>query len=280
MNVKNALYEGKLFLKNANVEQYALDTELFLMKATGFTKVQLFTKDDYILTEEQENFFLDMLKKRAEKIPTQYLLGKCVFMGLDFFVDENVLIPRPDTEILVEAAIDWAKENKASYFLDMCTGSGCIALSIAHYAKINGVAVDISKEALCVADKNAKALNLKSNINFIQSDLFENVSDFKFDFITSNPPYIISEQINGLMDEVRLYEPKKALDGGEDGLDFYRKIALDAKNFIKDNGAIFFEIGYNQGHDVKCILENNNYKNIHILKDLSGLDRVVWGIKN
>ena len=159
-NVKDLLVEVKAILKDAGVEQYYLDAELFMMEALNFTKVQLFTKDDYELTSEEKISLLNMVKQRVNNIPTQYILGRCEFMGMNFYVDKNVLIPRPDTEILVERVIDWAKKNKSKNFIDMCTGSGCIAISLAKYLNINGFAADISKNAINVAKRNSTLNNV------------------------------------------------------------------------------------------------------------------------
>ena len=195
-------------------------------------------------------------------------------MGLDFKVNEDVLIPRQDTELLVENAITYIKSVKGDVdVLDMCTGSGCIAISIdrlCENAKVT--AVDFSGKALVVAKEN-NALN-KANVTFFQSDLFENVEK-QYDVIVSNPPYIKTEEIESLMDEVRIHEPMMALDGDCDGLKFYKKIAKEGRQYLRSNGIIFFEIGYDQGQTVPAILEENGYKDIKVYKDLSGNDRVV-----
>lgn len=280
-NVKDLLVEVKAILKDAGIEQYYLDAELFMMEVLNFTKVQLFTKDDYELTSEEKVSLLNMVKQRVSNIPTQYILGRCEFMGMNFYVDKNVLIPRPDTEILVERVIDWAKKNKSKSFIDMCTGSGCIAISLAKYLNINGFAVDISKNAIKIAKKNSILNNVDEKIEFIESDLFSSFSNNNnVDIIVSNPPYISSQVVETLMPEVKDNEPRNALDGGINGLDFYVKIARDAVKFLNQGGGIFFEIGYDQGESVSKILKMNNFVDIKVEKDLAGLDRIVWGIKS
>ena len=210
-----------------------------------------------------------------------YILGRCEFMGMNFYVDKNVLIPRPDTEILVERVIDWAKKNKSKSFIDMCTGSGCIAISLVKYLNINGFAADISKNAIKVAKKNSILNNVDEKIEFIESDLFSSFSNNNnVDIIVSNPPYISSQVVETLMPEVKDNEPRNALDGGINGLDFYVKIARDAVKFLNQGGGIFFEIGYDQGESVSKILKMNNFVDIKVEKDLAGLDRIVWGIKS
>ena len=197
-------------------------------------------------------------------------------MGLDFKVTENTLIPRGDTENIVEEVIATIENSGYNTVLDMCTGTGAIAISVAHYTKAKVTASDISKKALEVARENAQ--NLNADVNFIESDLFENINE-KFDVIVSNPPYIESEVIPTLMEQVKDYEPMLALDGGKDGLDFYRNIINQAKNYINPNGCIVFEIGYNQGGQVKSLLENAGFVNINVKQDLAGLDRLVIGFK-
>ncbi len=198
-------------------------------------------------------------------------------MGLEFLVSDKVLIPRIDTEFLVEEAL--IDINDGADVLDMCTGSGCILLSIMKYKNdINGVGADISDHALELAGKNAENLGI-SNARFVHSDLFTEIQG-KYDFILCNPPYIRSGEIDGLMEEVRLYEPHAALDGGEDGLFFYRKIAEGAKEHLVNGGALILEIGYDQGEDVSRILKEEGYGHIRVLKDYSGNERVVKCLKS
>ncbi|NLM12463.1 MAG: peptide chain release factor N(5)-glutamine methyltransferase, partial [Epulopiscium sp.] len=195
----------------------------------------------------------------------------------------SVLIPRQDTEILVETALEFIDKDKEFQVLDVCTGSGCIGISIAYYAPLSQViGIDISEDALKVARYNAKLNKVNDRVHFIKSNLFGEVpKNLKgtVDMIVSNPPYIPTEEIKELMKEVNAYEPTIALDGGKDGLDFYRLIVKDGKEYLKSGGILLFEIGYNQGDDVVHLLKSQNFTEIEIKKDLAGLNRVVFGIK-
>ena len=195
-------------------------------------------------------------------------------MGLEFFVNNQTLIPRPETEIITEYVINNFKDKKLD-ILEIGVGSGCISISIAKYlSNVNILGVDINEKAIEVANKNIKYNNVENKVNFIKSDLYENVKG-KFDIIISNPPYIKSDVIKTLEDDVKKYEPILALDGGNDGLYFYKKIINDADKFLKDNSYIIFEIGYDQGEDVKTLLEKKQFKEIEIIKDLAGFDRTI-----
>lgn len=274
-----ALQEAKQILKENKIESYALDAQLLLMHSIGFSKIELFTKDTFLLTKQQEQNYNQLIQKRVQGMPTQYLLGHCEFMGLPFIVKEGVLIPRPDTEILVETVLEICKRKKFQTIMDMCTGTGCIAVSIAYYTDINKIyGIDISACALDVAKKNAASNHVE--ITFLESNLFESVPIelvHQMDAVVSNPPYIPEKEINQLMKEVREYEPHLALNGGKDGLSFYRKIIEDSKQYLKKGGYLFFEIGYNQGKEVSSLLLKKEFTNIEIRQDLAGLDRVVFG---
>ena len=229
-----------------------------------------------IVETKIETDFNEAIQKKQAGIPLQYITNMQEFMGINFYVDENVLIPRPDTEVLVEEVIKLAKEKENIAILDMCTGSGAIAIALAEYltnAKIT--ASDKSKKALVVAQKNAK--NTKASIQFIESDLFGNIKD-KFDIIVSNPPYIESDVIKCLDKEVQK-EPMMALDGGKDGLDFYRKIAKQARVYLNEDGYLALEIGYNQKEKVKELLKKEGYREIYSKKDFGDNDRIVIGKK-
>ena len=278
--IKEALVAAKKELKESGAGEYKLDAELFIMKAANMTKTSVLINGDKELTESEEKLFNSMVQKRKKGIPTQYILGKCEFMGYEFFVDENVLIPRADTEVLVETVLKTAQKENFQNVIDMCTGSGCIAVSLA----LNGIksvtACDISFGALSTAKKNAEYNNASDKIQFIQGNLFENVDKSqKYNAIVSNPPYIPTEDISNLMREVRDNEPLTALDGGKDGLDFYRRITNDSLEYLADGGYLFFEIGYNQGEDLKKIMTDLGFDGIKIVKDYAGLDRVVFGYK-
>jgi release factor glutamine methyltransferase len=277
-NLKNYLLEGREILKSSNIQTYSIDTQVLLMEITGLNKVQLLTKDDFILNESMIKKFKDFFEKRSNHMPVSYITNHCEFMSLDFYVDQNVLIPRQDTETLVETAIDYIKKYNVKNILEIGTGSGCIPVSLAYYVKgLNITSVDISKEALKIAKKNATKNNV--DITFIQSDLFKNLNkNIKYDLIISNPPYIKPSVIKTLEASVKHYEPIIALDGYEDGLYFYKNIITHSLEFLKLYGIILFEIGYDQKDDVIQLLKPN-FKNIKSIKDLAKLDRVVLGLK-
>ena len=225
--------------------------------------------------------YFEVIDVRASHIPLQHITKTQDFMGMTFNVNEHVLIPRQDTEVLVEKALSVMKDGDK--VLDMCTGSGCIAISIGKLKNVDVTAVDISSEALKVARGNADKLGA-SNVKFIESNLFEKIKEDstsknckKYDIIVSNPPYIKSLDIEELMVEVKEHEPRLALDGDEDGLKFYRAITKETKDFLNDGGYLMYEIGCDQGDDLRKIMEENGFTNIEIIKDLAGLDRVCAG---
>ena len=260
-------------LRKNNVEDYNLKTKLLICKIINKPKEYLLIHDKEELSEETVLNIKSNVDKIIRGCPIQYITGNQEFMGLTFFVNENVLIPQPDTEILVEEVISIAKKIGAQAILDLCTGSGAIAVSLKkHMEQSDITASDISKDALEVAKANAKSNNVE--IKFIESDLFENI-DKKFDIIVSNPPYIKTEVIKNLGLEVQ-NEPYIALDGGQDGLDFYRKIINNAYKLLQENGYLALEIGYDQKEDVIKLIENSNqYKEIYSKKDFAGNDRII-----
>ena len=224
---------------------------------------------------EDEKLIMQAAEQRIKHIPIAYIFGKTNFYGYDLSVNENVLIPRLDTEVLVEKLVEDIKsQSKKVSVLDIGTGSGAIIIATKKETDANCYAVDVSEKALNVAKENAKLNN--AEIEFIKSDLFENIPDLKVDFIVSNPPYIETEVVKTLEPEVVSNEPNLALDGGEDGLDFYRKIISQAKKHLNANGKLYFEIGYNQGESVSVLMKED-FKNIEVIKDYGGNDRVVKG---
>lgn len=273
MKIKDILNEGVEILKQANIEDPILKSRILLSYILKKEKEYLITHDEDELSDEIYKDFIEKIKRLKNGEPIQYITNKQEFMGIELYVNSDVLIPQPDTEILVEEIIFLAQNTpKNLKILDLCTGSGAIVISLGKILrKCELFASDISPKALNIAQQNSIKNN--TQITFIESNLFENISE-QFDIIVSNPPYIETETINTLSKEVR-YEPLIALDGGKDGLEFYRKIITNAKKYLKENGYLALEIGYNQREKVEKILINNKYKNIYSKKDLSGNDRIV-----
>lgn len=279
------LEEGELKLSKAGVEEAALDSKYLLFEAFD-TDMTHFLIDRYKKLS-QEDFFLEavskyrtMIEKRSQRIPLSYITGRREFMGLEFLVNKHVLIPRQDTETLVELVLKDYK-GKKPVILDMCTGSGCIAISLAKLGGFDRVtAADISREALKVTEKNARKLLGERKLTLIESDLFTSMGEQnKFDVIVSNPPYIPAKIIEGLQPEVRDFEPEMALDGKEDGLYFYRRLALECLPYLAPGGAVYFEIGYDQGEPVGNLLKDAGFKDIRVVKDTPGMDRVVCALR-
>ena len=263
--------EGAARLKDSGVREAELDARLLLEYVCHTDRNTLLAHPEREVSEEERAKFLTLIERREKREPLQYITKEQEFMGLTFETSVNTLIPRQDTECLVEEAMKNLHDGMA--ILDVCCGTGCILLSLLHYSNdCTGVGVDIDANAVSLAKKNAK--NLGIDATFLVSDLFESVEG-TFDLITSNPPYIPTKVIETLDPEVKDYEPMAALDGGEDGLTFYRLIAAKAKQYLKRGGMIFLEIGYDQGEDVCEIMKENGYRHIEVKKDLAGLDRIV-----
>ncbi|WP_101772525.1 peptide chain release factor N(5)-glutamine methyltransferase [Peptostreptococcus faecalis] len=270
-----------------------LDVEILLCKVLGYDdRIKLMMNYDLELDDNQINSFLELFEKRRQKMPIAYILNKKEFMGFEFYVDENVLIPRPDTELIVEYAIDTLKnkstEKKSLTVIDMCSGSGAIALSISKMVddkKINTnfIAVDISPGAIEVIEKNSKNLGVK-NIEIIESDLFKSEKLIslkgKVDIIVSNPPYIKEDVIPMLQDDVKEYEPHLALSGGKSGMDIYNRIIEDSRDFLSEDGIIILESGHDQADEISLKLKECGYKNICKDKDIQGIDRLVAAQKS
>lgn len=269
------LYEyGVGQLENAGIEEAKLDARLLLEYICHTDRNTLLVHGNSERNNLEEQFYKAVIAKRSERVPLQHITGEQEFMGLTFKVNEHTLIPRQDTEILVEECMRYLKDGMR--ILDMCTGSGCILLSLMHYSnECQGVGIDISEEALKVASENADRLNEK-DVSFVYSDLFEKVSG-KYDMIVSNPPYIPSAVIPTLMPEVREHEPVTALDGTENGLFFYEKIVEKSKEYLTNGGLLLFEIGYDQGDAVSRMMIDAGYNEVEVVKDYAGLDRVVKG---
>ena len=284
---KELLKEGTQILINGGIEEARLDAWLLLEYTAGITRAWYYAHDDQKPGQEIADRYRELCTRRAERIPLQHLTGKAYFMDYEFDVDERVLIPRQDTEILAEEALRLLADKRSPEILDMCTGSGCIITSLMlEVPEASGTGVDLSEKALEVAIRNARALGTADRTKFVKSDLFsaeyfskkdnaEKVTGY--DMLISNPPYIPSGEIEGLMEEVRLHDPRMALDGMEDGLYFYREITRQAMDHIRPGGWLLYEIGSEQGKDVKELLEKEGFIKTEIRQDLCGLDRVVLG---
>lgn len=302
--LRQIIETGRAELEAAGIEEAALDAWYLLEYTAGISRAAYYGEPDRILEEPLAEQYLHYIGMRKKRIPLQHITGEQEFMGYPFYVNEHVLIPRQDTETLVEEAVKFIRaklrgNEREVQVLDMCTGSGCILLSIMKLCpQTEGTGCDISKEALAVARKNAERLEVDAR--WVESDLFSELcgsgsggaeagsqtdetgrSDrLCYDMIVSNPPYIRTAEIETLQDEVRLHDPRIALDGREDGLYFYRRIVKDSVSFIKDGGSLIFEIGWDQGKDVAELMTEHGYENVTIKKDLSGLDRVAAGVYN
>ena len=264
---------GKDRLTEAKIPEAELDARLLLEEVCGTDRNDLLVHGDKEIPPEQCDRYVEYIQRRQKREPLQQITGYQEFMGLRLKVTRDVLSPRQDTEILVEEVMRYVHDGM--HILDMCTGSGCILLSLLKYSNdCEGTGCDISEPALKVAEENAKELSL--NASFVQSNLFENISG-KYEFIVSNPPYIPTGVIPTLMEEVRDHEPVSALDGREDGLYFYREIVEKAGEYLYPGGMLFFEIGYDQAEKVSSLMREAGYQEVTVCKDLAGLDRVVYG---
>lgn len=276
MTIREAIDKATIKIKMNNIDSPKLKARLLMQFVLNQTRQYLIVYDEKKLTLEQEKKYFKAIEQLIKGIPLQHITHRQEFMKMDFYVNENVLIPRADTEVLVEEVIQIAKKINAKKILDLCTGSGAIAVSLAKYIKDSQItATDISEEALKVAELNAKKQKVDKQIAFLQSDLFEDLPKEKYDMIVSNPPYIKKEIIETLEEEVQK-EPHIALDGGYDGLDFYRKIIHQAYEFLKYRGYLCLEIGYDQKIDVMELIDKEEkYIKTYGKKDLYGNDRVV-----
>ena len=282
------LTQGTQLLMNAGIEEARLDAWLLLEYTADISRAWYYAHPESEVNEKIVSEYLSLCQKRAEHIPLQHLTHQACCMGYDFYVDERVLVPRQDTEVLAEEALHQLRNMRNPRILDMCTGSGCLLLSLLmELPDATGTGVDISAAALAVAERNRKNLELEKRAVLVQSDTFSgdyfqknsgNIS-LEYDMLISNPPYIPTEDIGKLMEEVRFHDPVLALDGREDGLYFYRRITEQAGKYLKPGGWLMYEIGCEQGADVSAIMQGEGFTEVTVKKDLAGLDRVVIGKK-
>lgn len=278
---KELILESILLLKKNKIKEPKLNAELIMSHCMNGDRIYLYENYTKELTKIEQNLFRTLIRRRIKHEPVQYIIGKTEFMGLPFKLNKNVLIPRPETETLVEFAINYSLENKGKCkkILDLGTGSGNIIISLAKYSpNLQYYAVDISRGALYVAKENAILNEVDKFITFIQCDLFSCFNKkFKFDMILTNPPYIPKKVLSTLPEEIKLFEPQISLDGGEDGLKMIKRIIDEAYRHLNKNGVCLMEIGYDQSHQVGRILrESEKYRDIKFIKDLSGNKRVVF----
>ncbi len=276
MTLREAYEYGKEQLHLVNIDDAELDAWYLLEFVTGIHRTMYYLRMQEEVSSEQEELYCRYIEERAKRIPLQHITGVQEFMGLEFLVNEHVLIPRQDTEILVETVLK--DLQLGMHVLDMCTGSACILISLLKHSEgVTGVGADLSEEALAMAKKNCKKFQVDAKL--VHSDLFENVSG-AYDIIVSNPPYIRTSVIEELKEEVKCHDPFMALDGKEDGLFFYRRIVEEGPKYLKPGGKLYFEIGYDQGAAVKSLMESAGFIDVTVKKDLAGLDRVVFGRYN
>ena len=275
MTYSEAVHKAKCCLEQHEVPDPGIDALLLLQFVCGITRAHYYAVREDPMPEEESDKFMELVRRRSDRIPLQQLTGEQQFMGLPFHVSEDVLTPRQDTEILVEEALKRACPG--AKILDLCTGSGCILISLLKLGPdLEGTGSDLSEKALEIAAENAE-MN-KVEVSFVQSDLFARIPG-TFDMIVSNPPYIVSSVIGSLMEEVRDHEPLMALDGGTDGLDFYRRIVPESMDHLNPGGWLIVEIGYDQGDLVRSMFVDHQYKDVDVIRDLGGNDRVVLGRK-
>ncbi|MCM1282679.1 MAG: peptide chain release factor N(5)-glutamine methyltransferase [Muribaculaceae bacterium] len=274
MTYREAIAQGEQKLNQVGIVEAKNDAWLLLAMVCKIDHTFYYMHMDEEMTEEQLREFCSVIRKRAERVPLQYITGEQEFMGLSFHVNSDVLIPRQDTETLVEAALKQVRSGMK--IMDMCTGSGCVLISILRHSHgVTGFGYDISKQAIKVAKENARRHDVAAV--FERSNLFDEVAERDFDMIVANPPYIPTAEIVSLMPEVSQFEPVKALDGHEDGLFFYKEMLKECANYLKPQGSVLFEIGCEQGAMVSAMLKYAGYSDVRIVKDLAHRDRVVMG---
>ncbi|EKQ50843.1 MULTISPECIES: peptide chain release factor N(5)-glutamine methyltransferase [unclassified Clostridium] len=282
-NIEELLKAGTFTLKEKGIDTARLDAELLLGSVIEKNRIYLITNKEEEISEENAKKYFDLIEKRRNRMPVKYILNKCEFMGIELYVEEGVLIPRDDTEILVDEVLKSIEENEEKQICDLCCGSGAIGIALAHYRKnVKVDLIDYYPVPERVSLINIKKNDMEDRVTFIKSNLLEKAIEDKknYDIIVSNPPYIEEEEIDNLMDDVKNYEPHTALNGGADGLEFYKKIILQSQYVLKESGILAFEIGYNQGEAVKSLMEEYNFKDIKVIKDFASLDRIVMAVKS
>lgn len=283
MRARDLLTFGQEALKLTGIYEWDYDSRALLEWQCGVTRTDLLLEPERTISEEQALAYKALIERRANHEPLQYIMGECEFMGLPFLVSEDVLIPRQDTEVLIEWILEREKEEQKDSvtLLDVCTGSGCIAISLDVLWKqycsssLQVSALDVSEKALCIAEKNREKNG--AAVHFYHSDMFSQVTD-QYDIVVSNPPYIPTKVVDELMEEVVGHEPRLALDGMEDGLHFYRILATEGKKHLKEGGRLYLEIGHDQGMTVPALLKEEGFQGIEVKKDLAGNDRCVVAI--
>lgn len=279
--VHELIKEGHERLLSCNKPNPEIEAELLALYVLGYTKLERILNANAQVSKKDEIRYRALISKRCSGVPLQYITKEQEFMGLPFYVNSNVLIPRQDTETLVELLLNKAKQKPFKKIIEIGVGSGCISISLAKFlpdAQITGI--DISTKALEIAKKNAKSNQVESRTQWIYGDLLKDYKGGQVDLIVSNPPYIRSKDCTMLDENVKDYEPMLALDGGADGLDFYRRITKQSKIHLANGGMLAYEIGYDQSQEVRDIMEMNGFVQIEQIKDLAGRDRVVLGILN
>ena len=282
VTVSELISRGRQILEAYAKQDAAIDARLLAMHILHCDAAKLLLLQQERVADHLEQSYMYLIAKRAQGIPLQYITNEQPFMGLDFYVDERVLIPRQDTEVLVETLIDYNKKYPFKKGIEIGVGSGCICTAIAHFIpEVQLTGIDICEDALCVARRNIEANQVADRVTLVKSNVFENYKgeEASLDLIVSNPPYITVDECKTLMREVRGYEPMKALTDGGDGLRFYREITKTGKKWLKPQGLLAYEIGYAQAESVQAILADEGFENIRVIQDLGGRDRVVLGTK-
>jgi len=282
MVIRELLKKADKLLSDKGIEDSFNESAILFAYAADKTKTYIFTHMDETVSQDTKILFDDFIAKRSKRMPVAYIVGKAWFMSLELFVDKTTLVPRPETEELVEEVLNIIKNihEEKVYMLDLCTGSGCIGLAVAHYEKkVSAILSDLNPDCVNMARRNVLKHDLGNRVAVVESDLYNSIEDKEFDLVSANPPYIPSDDLRGLEDDVRLYEPSAALDGGLDGLDFYRKIINGAHKHLKSGGYLVLEAGIDQSEAISLLLSDKYFANISIKKDIAGIPRIICAQK-